>query len=85
MATAGMVPLGASRLALAQVSADGSFLGGLFPGLLIFGLDRGAAFVAGSIASLAGRAGIREAVSMPARDATRPTHERGRGDRHEGS
>jgi hypothetical protein len=48
-----MVLLGASCLALTQVSVDGSF-GGLFPGLLIFGLGMGAAFVAGSIASLAG-------------------------------
>jgi hypothetical protein len=49
-----MVLLGASCLALTQVSVDGSFLGDLFPGLLIFGLGMGAAFVAGSIASLAG-------------------------------
>jgi hypothetical protein len=48
-----MVLLGASCLALTHVSVDGSFLGGLFPGLL-FGLGMGAAFVAGSIASLAG-------------------------------
>jgi hypothetical protein len=49
-----MVLLGASCLVLTQVSVDGSFLGGLFPGLLIFGLGGGAAFVAASIASLAG-------------------------------
>jgi hypothetical protein len=49
-----MVLLGASCLVLTQVSVDGSFLGGLFLGLLIFGLGMGAAFVAGSIASLAG-------------------------------
>jgi hypothetical protein len=56
---------------LTQVSVDGSFLGGL----PIFGLGMSAAFVAGSIASLAGRAGIHEAVSVPARDATRPIHQ----------
>jgi MFS family permease len=54
MVVAGMVLLGASCLLLARVSVDGSFLGDLFLGLLVFGLGMGAAFVAGSIASLAG-------------------------------
>jgi hypothetical protein len=165
-----MVLLGASCLVLTQVSVDGSFLGHLFLGLQIFGLGMGAAFVAASIASLAGvaeqhsgaasglqttsfkhgrrgriavlstvavawtndvlaaagqqapspfaptegyqsafaaaagfivlgliaallllgrpqagRAGTHGAVSAPAPGATRPTHERGQGDRHEGS
>ena len=66
---------------LAQVSVDGSFLGGL----PIFGLGMSAAFVAGSIASLVGRARIREALSVPGPDATRPTHQREQGGRHEGS
>jgi hypothetical protein len=96
-----MVLLGASCLVLTQVSVDGSFLGGLFPGLQIFGLGEGyrSAFAAAAgftvldlIAALllpgrprAGRAGTRDAVSAPAPGATRPTHERGQGDRHEGS
>jgi hypothetical protein len=82
-----------------QATGDGSFLGGLFPGLQIFGLGGGAAFVAaagftvlGLIAALlllgrprAGRAGTHDAMSASAPGATRPTHERGQGDRHEGS
>ena len=41
-------------LLLTQVSVDGSYLGDIFFGLLVFGPGLGAAYVAGSIASLAG-------------------------------
>jgi EmrB/QacA subfamily drug resistance transporter len=41
-------------LLFSQVSVDGSYLGDLFPGLLLLGPGIGAAFVAGSIASLSG-------------------------------
>jgi EmrB/QacA subfamily drug resistance transporter len=54
VAAAGMVLIGLGCLLLTGVSADGTFLGDLFPGLLVFGLGMGAAFVAGSIASFAG-------------------------------
>ena len=39
---------------LSQVSVDGTYLGDIFFGLLVFGPGLGAAYVAGSIASLAG-------------------------------
>lgn len=54
VAAAGMVLLGVSCLLLTQVSVDGSFLGDLFLGMLVFGLGMGGAFVAGTIASLSG-------------------------------
>ena len=49
-----MVLTGLGCLSLTQVSVDGSYLGDIFFGLLIFGPGLGAAYVAGSIASLAG-------------------------------
>ena len=49
-----MVLTGAGCLLLTQVSVDGSYLGDVFFGLLIFGPGLGAGYVAGSIASLAG-------------------------------
>jgi EmrB/QacA subfamily drug resistance transporter len=49
-----MVSLALGCLLLTQVSVDGSYLGDVFLGLLIFGPGLGAAYVAGSIASLAG-------------------------------
>jgi EmrB/QacA subfamily drug resistance transporter len=54
VATAGMVLTGLGCLLLTQVSVDGSYLGDIFFGLLIFGPGLGAAYVAGSIGSLAG-------------------------------
>ena len=39
---------------MSQVSVDGSYLGDIFFGLLVFGPGLGAAYVAGSIGSLAG-------------------------------
>jgi EmrB/QacA subfamily drug resistance transporter len=54
VAAAGMTLIGAGCLLLAQVSAQGTFLADLLPGLVVFGLGMGAAFVAGSIASFAG-------------------------------
>jgi EmrB/QacA subfamily drug resistance transporter len=54
VAAAGMVLLGASCLVLTRMSVEGSFLGDLFVGLLVFGLGMGAAFVAGTIAALTG-------------------------------
>ena len=45
---------GLGCLVLTQVSVDGSYLGDIFFGLLLFGPGLGAAYVAGSIGSLAG-------------------------------
>jgi EmrB/QacA subfamily drug resistance transporter len=45
---------GLGCLLLTQVSVDGSYLGDILPGLLIFGPGLGAGYVAASIASLAG-------------------------------
>jgi predicted MFS family arabinose efflux permease len=50
----GMTLTGLGCLLLTQVSVDGSYLGDIFFGLLIFGPGLGAAYVAGSIGSLAG-------------------------------
>jgi len=54
LATAGFVLTGLGCLLLTQVSVDGSYLGDIFFGLLVFGPGLGAAYVAGSIGSLAG-------------------------------
>jgi EmrB/QacA subfamily drug resistance transporter len=54
LATIGMVLTGLGCLLLTQVSVDGSYLGDIFFGLLLFGPGLGAAYVAGSIGSLAG-------------------------------
>jgi EmrB/QacA subfamily drug resistance transporter len=51
---AGMALTGLGCLLLAHVSVDGSYLGDVLPGLLVFGPGLGAAYVAGSIGSLAG-------------------------------
>jgi EmrB/QacA subfamily drug resistance transporter len=51
---AGMILTGLGCLLLTAVSVEGSYLGDIFFGLLIFGPGLGAAYVAGSIASLAG-------------------------------
>jgi EmrB/QacA subfamily drug resistance transporter len=53
VAAAGMALTGLGCLLLTQVSVDGSFLGDIFFGLLVFGPGLGAAYVAGSIGSLA--------------------------------
>jgi EmrB/QacA subfamily drug resistance transporter len=57
VASVGMVLLGAGCLLLSQLSVEGSFLGDLLFGLLIFGTGLGAAFVASQIAALAGVSG----------------------------
>jgi hypothetical protein len=49
-----MVLTGLGCLLLTQVSVDGTYLGDIFFGLLIFGPGLGAGYVAGSIGSLAG-------------------------------
>jgi EmrB/QacA subfamily drug resistance transporter len=49
-----MVLTGLGCLLLTQVSVDGSYLGDVFFGLLVFGPGLGAGYVAGSIGSLAG-------------------------------
>jgi hypothetical protein len=49
-----MVLIGLGCLLLTQVSVDGSYLGDVFFGLLVFGPGLGAGYVAGSIGSLAG-------------------------------
>jgi EmrB/QacA subfamily drug resistance transporter len=54
VAAAGMTLIGAGCLLLSHVSANGTFLADLLPGLLLFGVGMGGAFVAGSIASFAG-------------------------------
>src|SRR4051794_39061276 len=53
-AVVGLALTGLGCLLLSQVSVDGSYLGDIFVGLLVFGPGLGAAYVAGSIASLAG-------------------------------
>jgi hypothetical protein len=54
VAVASMVLTGAGTALLTQVSVDGSYLGDMFVGLLVFGPGLGAGYVAGSVASLAG-------------------------------
>jgi len=54
IAAIGLLLTGLGCLWLTQVSADGSYLEDIFLGLLIFGPGLGAAYVAGSIGSLAG-------------------------------
>jgi EmrB/QacA subfamily drug resistance transporter len=54
VATAGMILIGTGCLLLTGVSAGGSYLGDIFPGLLVFGPGMGAAFVASQIAALSG-------------------------------
>jgi len=54
IAAAGMVLAALACALLTQVSVDGNYLGDIFLALLIFGPGLGAAFVAASIATLAG-------------------------------
>ena len=54
IAVAGMALTGLGCLSLSQVRVDGSYLGDIFFGLLLFGPGLGATYVAASIASLAG-------------------------------
>ncbi len=54
IAGAGLALTGFACLLLAGVSVNGSYLGDMFFGLLVFGPGLGAAYVAGSIGSLAG-------------------------------
>ena len=54
VATVGLALTGLGCLLLTQVSVDGSYLADIFFGLLVFGPGLGAAYVAGSIGSLAG-------------------------------
>jgi EmrB/QacA subfamily drug resistance transporter len=54
IAVGGLSLMGLGSLLLAQVSANGSYFGDLFLGLLVFGPGLGAAFVAASIATVAG-------------------------------
>jgi MFS family permease len=54
VAAVGMVLTGVGTALLTQVSVDGTYLGDIFFGLLVFGPGLGAAYVAGSVASLAG-------------------------------
>jgi hypothetical protein len=49
-----MALMGGGALLLTQVSADGSYFGDIFFGLLVFGPGVGLAFVTASIAALAG-------------------------------
>jgi EmrB/QacA subfamily drug resistance transporter len=54
VATAGLLLTGLAGALLTRVSVDGGYLAEIFPGLLVLGLGVGAAYVAGSVASLAG-------------------------------
>ena len=54
IAAVGLALTGLGCLLLSQVSVDGTYLGDIFFGLLVFGPGLGATYVAGSIASLAG-------------------------------
>src|SRR5262245_40029515 len=54
VAAVGMALMGGGALLLSQVSADGSYFGDIFFGLLVFGPGVGLAFVTASIAALAG-------------------------------
>ncbi len=54
IAAGGLVLTGLGCLSLSQVTVDGTYLGDIFFGLLLFGPGLGAAYVAASIASLAG-------------------------------
>ena len=54
VAAAAMVMLAASCLYMTRISADGSFVGDILLGLLLFGPGLGAGFVTGSVASLTG-------------------------------
>ena len=54
VALTGMILVGTACLVLTQVSADGSYFGDVFLGLLLFGAGLGATFVASQIAALSG-------------------------------
>jgi EmrB/QacA subfamily drug resistance transporter len=54
IAAGGLALTGLGCLLLSKVSVDGTYLGDIFFGLLLFGPGLGATYVAGSIASLAG-------------------------------
>jgi EmrB/QacA subfamily drug resistance transporter len=54
VAAAGMALMGAGSLLLTQVSVSGSYFGDIFFGLLVFGPGVGLAFVAATVAALAG-------------------------------
>jgi EmrB/QacA subfamily drug resistance transporter len=54
VAAVGMALMGGGALALTQVSANGTYFGDIFVGLLVFGPGVGLAFVTASIAALAG-------------------------------
>jgi EmrB/QacA subfamily drug resistance transporter len=54
VAAAGLVLTGVGCVVLTQVSAEGSYLSDIFPGLLIFGPGLGATYVAASVAGLSG-------------------------------
>jgi EmrB/QacA subfamily drug resistance transporter len=54
IAVGGLGLMGIGALLLGQVSANGTYLGDLFLGLLVFGPGLGAAFVAASIATVSG-------------------------------
>ena len=54
IAAVGLALTGLGCALLSQVSVDGTYLGDIFFGLLVFGPGLGATYVAGSIASLAG-------------------------------
>jgi EmrB/QacA subfamily drug resistance transporter len=54
VAATSLTLIGAGCVLLSHVSVNGTFLADLLPGLLVFGMGMGGAFVSGSIASFAG-------------------------------
>ena len=70
VAATGVVLMGAGCLLLSGVSAGGGYWSDIFPGLLVFGPGLGSAYVAASIATLAGVAeresGLASALSNAA-------------------
>jgi EmrB/QacA subfamily drug resistance transporter len=70
VAAVGLVLTAVGCVLLTRVSADGSYLGDIFPGLLVFGPGLGATYVAASVATLAGvaepEAGLASALNNAA-------------------
>ena len=78
VAVVAMALAGLGSLLLTQVSVGGSYLSDLLPGLLLLGPGIGAAYVAGSIASLTGVAEIRGRARLRPQQRLVPDRRRGR-------
>jgi MFS family permease len=68
VAVAGLLLIGVGCVLLSRVSADGTYLADLFPGLVIFGTGLGLASVAGPVAALSGvaEAGVASGINTAA-------------------